>query len=89
MESIRADVVAPPGERAAVGMDVMNATTDAARANDDASGVALVREVARVLSGRKFKATIIYAPLSGERIKRRRKRVRFRPRVSGRGSQPP
>ena len=46
--------------------DVMNASSDAPGANDDASGVALVLEAARLLSARKFKATIVYAALSGE-----------------------
>lgn len=46
--------------------DVMNATADAPGANDDASGVALVLEAARLLSKRKFDATIVYAALSGE-----------------------
>ncbi|MDH7637246.1 M28 family metallopeptidase [Sphingomonas oryzagri] len=46
--------------------DVMDATTDAPGANDDASGVALVMEAARLLSREKFPATIVYATLSGE-----------------------
>ena len=46
--------------------DVMDATTDAPGANDDASGVAAVLEAARVLSKHKFPATIVYAVLSGE-----------------------
>ena len=46
--------------------DVMNATADAPGANDDASGVALVLEAARLLSKEKFDATIVYAALSGE-----------------------
>ncbi len=46
--------------------DVMNATADAPGANDDGSGVALVLEAARILSEEKFKATIVYAALSGE-----------------------
>lgn len=46
--------------------DVMNATADAPGANDDASGVALVLEAARILSKEKFSATIVYAALSGE-----------------------
>lgn len=46
--------------------DVMDTTTDAPGANDDASGVALVMEAARLLSKEKFAATIIYAALSGE-----------------------
>lgn len=46
--------------------DVMDATSDAPGANDDASGVALVMEAARILSKEKFPATIVYAALSGE-----------------------
>lgn len=46
--------------------DVMDFTSDAPGANDDASGVAAVMESARILSKRKFGATIVYAALSGE-----------------------
>jgi len=46
--------------------DPLNATSDAPGANDDASGVAAVMESARLLSRRKFPATIVYAVLSGE-----------------------
>ncbi|PKP97867.1 MAG: peptidase M28 [Alphaproteobacteria bacterium HGW-Alphaproteobacteria-15] len=46
--------------------DVMDFTSDAPGANDDASGVALVIEAARILSKQKLKATIVYAILSGE-----------------------
>jgi hypothetical protein len=46
--------------------DVMNATSDAPGANDDASGVAAVVEAARVLSRQKFRATLVFAALSGE-----------------------
>ena len=46
--------------------DPMDATSDAPGANDDASGVALVLEAARILSKAKFDATIVYAALSGE-----------------------
>jgi hypothetical protein len=46
--------------------DVMDFTSDAPGANDDASGVAVVLEAARVLSKHKFQATIVYAVLSGE-----------------------
>jgi len=46
--------------------DVMDATADAPGANDDASGVALVMEAARLLSREKFPATVVYAALSGE-----------------------
>lgn len=46
--------------------DPMDATSDAPGANDDASGVALVMEAARILSNEKHPATIVYAVLSGE-----------------------
>ncbi|WP_375271175.1 M20/M25/M40 family metallo-hydrolase [Sphingomonas sp.] len=46
--------------------DVMNVTSDAPGANDDASGVALVLEAARILSKTKHRATIVYAVFSGE-----------------------
>jgi len=46
--------------------DVMDTTSDAPGANDDASGVALVLEAARILSKQKFDATIVYAVFSGE-----------------------
>jgi len=46
--------------------DVMNVTSDAPGANDDASGVAAAMEAARVLSKYKFRATLVYAALSGE-----------------------
>lgn len=45
---------------------ILDATSDAPGANDDASGVALVMEAARVLSKQKYPATIVYAALSGE-----------------------
>jgi Zn-dependent M28 family amino/carboxypeptidase len=46
--------------------DPMNATADAPGADDDASGVAVVIEAARILSRYKFPATIVYGVLSGE-----------------------
>ncbi|MBU6471608.1 MAG: M28 family peptidase [Alphaproteobacteria bacterium] len=46
--------------------DVMNATSDAPGADDDGSGTAAVIEAARVLSKRKFAATLVFAVLSGE-----------------------
>ena len=46
--------------------DVMDATSDAPGANDNASGLAGVLEAARVLSQHRFPATIVYAALSGE-----------------------
>jgi hypothetical protein len=46
--------------------DVMNVTSDAPGANDNASGVALVLEAARLLSQHRFDATIVYAVFSGE-----------------------
>ena len=46
--------------------DVMDSVGDAPGANDDASGVSLVLEAARILSKEKFAATIVYAVFSGE-----------------------
>ena len=46
--------------------DVMDANSDAPGANDDASGVALVLETARLLSKRQFDATIVYVAFSAE-----------------------
>jgi Zn-dependent M28 family amino/carboxypeptidase len=46
--------------------DVMDPATDAPGANDDASGVATVLEAARILSKHKFRATLVFAALSGE-----------------------
>ncbi|MDB5458233.1 MAG: peptidase [Caulobacter sp.] len=46
--------------------DVMDFTSDAPGANDDASGVAAVMEAARILSKHKFPATLVFAVLSGE-----------------------
>jgi Zn-dependent M28 family amino/carboxypeptidase len=46
--------------------DVMNATSDAPGANDDASGVAALIEAARLLSKRDHGATLVFAALSGE-----------------------
>jgi len=46
--------------------DVMDSTSDAPGANDDASGVALVIELARVMSSRSFPATILFMAVSGE-----------------------
>jgi hypothetical protein len=46
--------------------DPMNTTGDAPGANDDASGVALVLELARVLSRRKLDATVVFLATAGE-----------------------
>jgi hypothetical protein len=46
--------------------DVMDFTSDAPGANDNASGVAGVLEAARVLSQYKFNGSVVYAALSGE-----------------------
>jgi Zn-dependent M28 family amino/carboxypeptidase len=46
--------------------DPLNATSDAPGADDDASGVAVVIEAARILSRYKFPATLVYGVLSGE-----------------------
>lgn len=46
--------------------DPLDWKSDAPGANDDGSGTALVIEAARVLSQRRYPATIVYALLSGE-----------------------
>ncbi|HEY9239101.1 MAG TPA: M20/M25/M40 family metallo-hydrolase [Burkholderiaceae bacterium] len=46
--------------------DVMDATSDAPGANDDASGVAALIEAARLLSKQDNRATLVFAALSGE-----------------------
>jgi hypothetical protein len=46
--------------------DVMNIKSDAPGANDDASGVAAVMELAKVMSKRSFPATIIFVAVVGE-----------------------
>jgi hypothetical protein len=46
--------------------DPLDAVHDAPGANDDGSGVAAVLEAARILSARRFPATLVYAVLSGE-----------------------
>ncbi|RDS84705.1 M20/M25/M40 family metallo-hydrolase [Dyella monticola] len=46
--------------------DVMNATSDAPGANDDASGVAALIEAARLLSKQDNRATLVFAAVSGE-----------------------
>jgi hypothetical protein len=46
--------------------DVMDATSDAPGADDDASGVAVAMELARVMAGRRPEATIVFAAVAGE-----------------------
>ncbi|MFC5583344.1 M20/M25/M40 family metallo-hydrolase [Rhodanobacter terrae] len=46
--------------------DIMNSTSDAPGANDDASGVAALIEAARLLSKQDNQATLVFAALSGE-----------------------
>ncbi|REH33118.1 peptidase M28-like protein [Kutzneria buriramensis] len=46
--------------------DVMNFTSDAPGADDDASGVAAVLEMARVMATHQPKATIVFAAVAGE-----------------------
>jgi hypothetical protein len=46
--------------------DVMNSTSDAPGADDDASGVAVVLELVRVLATRHTEATIVLAAVAGE-----------------------
>jgi len=46
--------------------DVMNSTADAPGADDDASGVAAVLEMARVMSKKKWDATLVFMAVAGE-----------------------
>jgi Zn-dependent M28 family amino/carboxypeptidase len=46
--------------------DVMNFTSDAPGADDDASGVAVVMELARLMATRRTEATIVFAAVAGE-----------------------
>ena len=46
--------------------DVLNFTSDAPGADDDASGVAVVMELARVMAGRHTEATLVFATVAGE-----------------------
>ncbi|MFE9649462.1 M20/M25/M40 family metallo-hydrolase [Streptomyces sp. NPDC006365] len=46
--------------------DPMDATSDAPGADDDASGVAVAMELARVMAGRRPAATIVFAAVAGE-----------------------
>ncbi|MEJ3748588.1 M28 family metallopeptidase [Actinomycetes bacterium KLBMP 9797] len=46
--------------------DVMNATADAPGANDDASGVAIAMELARVMATRPIEATVVFTAVAGE-----------------------
>ncbi len=46
--------------------DVMDATSDAPGANDDASGVAVVLEAARVMASHRYDATLVFLATAGE-----------------------
>jgi len=46
--------------------DVMNATSDGPGADDDASGVACLMELARIMATRHSEATIVFAAVAGE-----------------------
>jgi hypothetical protein len=46
--------------------DIMNATADSPGADDDASGVAALMELARIMSTRRTEATLIFAAVAGE-----------------------
>ena len=46
--------------------DVMNTTGAAPGANDDASGVAVVMELARVMAGHRYPCTVVFAAVTGE-----------------------
>jgi hypothetical protein len=46
--------------------DVLNFTSDAPGADDDASGVAVVLELARLFAARQFPGTLVFATVAGE-----------------------
>jgi hypothetical protein len=46
--------------------DVLNGTDDAPGADDDGSGVAVLMELARVMSSRHFEANLVFAAVAGE-----------------------
>ncbi|MFD2246704.1 M20/M25/M40 family metallo-hydrolase [Pontibacter ruber] len=46
--------------------DVMDAKSKAPGANDDASGVAIVMEMARIMASRQFPATLVFVAFQGE-----------------------
>ncbi|WP_306205639.1 M20/M25/M40 family metallo-hydrolase [Actinoplanes sp. RD1] len=46
--------------------DVLDATSDAPGADDDASGVAVIMELARVMARRPTRATVVFAAVAGE-----------------------
>jgi hypothetical protein len=46
--------------------DVMDAVSDAPGADDDASGVAVIMELARVMAGRRPESTIVFAAVAAE-----------------------
>src|SRR6476469_9333895 len=46
--------------------DVMDSTSDAPGADDDASGVAVSMELARVMAGHRPRATLVFAAVAGE-----------------------
>ena len=59
-------VVVITGHLDSMPSDVMDPVSDAPGANDDASGVAALMEAARILSKHKFRATLVFAALTGE-----------------------
>lgn len=54
------------GHYDSINSDVMNATLDAPGADDDASGVAVIMELARVLSQHPLEATVMLVAVQGE-----------------------
>ncbi|MDX1931013.1 MAG: M20/M25/M40 family metallo-hydrolase [Capsulimonadales bacterium] len=65
-ESRPNDVIVVSGHYDSRVTDVMNATAPAPGANDDASGVAVTLELARLMAGRRYPCTIVFAAVTGE-----------------------
>ncbi len=59
-------VFAAAGHFDSMPSSIMDSATDAPGADDDASGVAAVIEAARLLAGGRYRATLVFAALSGE-----------------------
>ncbi len=66
MPEARERLIYVTGHYDSINGDVMDREADAPGANDDASGVAVLLEMARVMAGRTFDATIVFMATAGE-----------------------